>query len=273
MTEKPDYTKLFEYYSGMDQLPEGGFKISPSSLEDFFSDKRKWYAENLEGADKSFIGNNSTVAGTAVHAAAEVVANSIMTGEEYDSPELIIAIEDYIDSRTDIPDYDSTLVRSLWQPMAEQLIGDYVVNANTVATEEFLLHELLPGIFVGGTYDAITSTVPNDSLTEPQGELTVRDYKTASKKPTSFSWKYTLQAYTYAYMLHQIGVPIREVELCYVIRATKTLPIRTFRFVKPFDEYAYAMIENILMLVADSVDAWNKAPELRYLLAGDYRLK
>lgn len=268
-----NYKNLFKYYDGLDQLPAGAFKISPSGVEKFFSDKTTWYRENLLGEDKKFTGSTSTVLGTCCHAAAEVVANAIMEGVPHDSDELADAIEDYISTYDDNENYDTDKIRSLWYSMAEPLIKDYVLQSNTVATENYISHELLPGVWVGGTYDAITSTAPGDSLENPIGQLTVRDYKTASSKPSMFSYAYKLQAYTYAYILHQKGIKVSQVELCYTIQPTKTLPVRTFNFTAPFDDQAYVFIEGILMLIAESVQCFKDWPDMQYLLAADYRLK
>lgn len=270
-----DYEEMFKYDDGKDKLPEGAFKISPSGIEKFFSEKTNWYYENLLGASKKFTGSTSTVLGTCVHAAAEVVANAKMAGEPHDSEGLADAIEAYIASYDGNEDYDTSVIRDLWRNMAEPLIREYVLPANTIATEDFISHEIRPGIHVGGTYDAITSTVPNDDLHNPVGRLTVRDYKTASKKPTTFNWAYTLQAYTYAYILHQKGIKVQEVELVYTIRPTKSKPseYRVLNFTKPFDDHAYEMIEGILKLIADSVQCFKDWPDMKYLLASDYRLK
>lgn len=267
------YKDLFAYYDGLDQLPEGAFKISPSGVEKFFSDKTTWYRENLMDEAKKFTGSTSTVLGTCVHACCEVVANALMAKEPHNSEELAEAIEAHIATYEDDEDYDTQKIRDLWRNMAEPLIRDYVLEANTVATENFILHELLPDIYVGGTYDAITSTVPNDDLYNPIGQLTVRDYKTASSKPSSFSYAYKLQAFTYAYILHQQGIKVSQVELCYAVQPTKTLPVRTFNFTLPFDDQAYKFIEGILYLMADSIQCFKAMPEWRYLLACDYRLK
>jgi len=264
---------LFAYYNGLDKIPKDAFKISPSSVENFFSEKTQWYRENLLGEPKKFKGSTATVLGTCIHACAEVVANAKMAGEAHNSDELAIAVEEYITTYDDNPDYDTAKIRDLWRNMAEPLITEYVLPANNIATEEFILHELLPNIYVGGTYDAITSTVPNDDLYNPVGQLTVRDYKTASIKPSSFSYKYKLQAFTYAYILHQKGIKVSNVELCYTIQPTKTLPVRIFNFSVPFDANAYSFIEGILYLISDSVQAFKAKPEWRYLLACDYRLK
>lgn len=270
---KINYNTLFDYYDGKDQMPDTAFKISPSGVENFFSEKTNWYRENLLGEDKKFTGSTATVLGTCVHACAEVVANAKMDGIPHDSEELAKQVENFIDSYLDDPEYDTDKIHGLWRDMAEPLITEYVLPANTISTEEFILHELLPDIYVGGTYDAITSTVPNDDINNPLGQLTVRDYKTASSKPSSFSYKYKLQAFTYAYILHQRGIRVNNVELCFAVQPTKTLPVRTFNFVVPFDDWAYDFIEGILYLMADSVQAFKALPEWRYLLACDYRLK
>jgi len=270
---KINYNTLFDYVDGKDLLPKDCFKISPSGVEKFFSEKTNWYYENLLGADKRFTGSTSTVLGTRVHACAEVVANAKMDKTPHDSELLAEKIAGYIDSYVDNDDYDTGKIHSLWKNMAEPLIRDFVIEAHTLRTEDFIQHELLPGIFVAGSYDAITSTVPNDDINKPIGVLTVRDYKTASSKPSTFSYAYKLQAFTYAYILRQNGINITQVELCYAIQPTKTLPVRTFNFKLPFDDQAYNFIEGILKLIAESVQTFKDYVDLRYLLAADYRLK
>jgi hypothetical protein len=268
-----DYDTLFEYYDGKDQMPKNAFKISPSGVEKFFSDKTTWYRENLLGEPKKFQGSTSTILGTCVHACAEVVANALIAKTPHDSEELADAVNAYISKYDGEEEYDTAKIRDLWRNMAEPLIKDFVLEANTIATEDFILHELHDGIYVGGTYDAITSTVPNDDLRNPVGQLTIRDYKTASKMPSTFSYAYKLQAYTYAYILHQNGIKISQVELCYTVQPTKTLPVRTRNFTLPFDDNAYSFIEGILYLIADSVQCFKNYSDLQYLLACDYRLK
>lgn len=272
MTDK-EYHDLFDYNDGSDVLPEGVIRISPSGVEKFFSDKTNWYRENLLGEDKKFTGSTSTVLGTCVHAAAEVVANGLMAGNPHDSEGMHEGIQRYIESYSEDEDFDTDKIASLWKPMAEPLIRDFVVNAHTVATEEFIYHELLPGIFAAGSYDAITSTAPNDDLYNPVGQLTVRDYKTASKMPSSFTYAYKLQAYTYAYILHQKGIKVANVELCFAVQPTKTMGVRTKQFIVPFDNNAYDFIEGILKLIADSIQCFKDYEDLQYLLACDYRLK
>jgi len=272
------YSDLFAYNDGSSEIPAEAFRISPSGVEKFFSDKVQWYTENLLGGPKKFTGSTSTVNGTCVHAAAEVVSEAKRTNTPHDSALLDEAVEEHIATYDDDEDFDTDKIRGLWRTMAEPLIRDFVLPANTVSAEGFIKLELLPGIFVGGSYDAITSSAPTDTWEDIKagkhaGRLTVRDYKTASKKPSSFSYAYKLQAYTYAYVLTKLGIPIDEVELCFVVQATKTLPVRTVNFTLPFDEHAKSFIEGILLVIADSAQAFKALPEWRYLLMGDYRQK
>ncbi len=270
-----NYT-VADYYDGSDKRPPGSFRISPSSVEDFFSKKRQWYGENLLGEDKKFKGSTATLNGTLVHHAAEVVSNCKIHKEQYDSTKLHEAVEQYISKFEDNEDYDTESVKGTWKDMGEALITEFVLNANTLVTEKYSQYELLPNIFVAGTMDSIVSSSPLDtvdSLTKPTGSLTLVDFKTSSTKVSQFSYKYTLQAFCYCYMLKQEGINIDNVELQFVTKATKTLPIRTYKFTKPFDKAAYHFIENILNLIADSVQAWDTFPSCQYLLCGDIRLK
>lgn len=102
--------------------------------------------------------------------------------------------------------------------------------------------------------------------------VSVRDYKTASTKPAGISYQYRLQAHCYAYLAMQQGMQVSQIELQYVTRPTKTLPCRHFEFKEPFTREDYDKIEGQLMLIAHSVKTWKEHPELRYLLAQDFRL-
>ena len=270
--------EVADYNDGSSVLPADAFRISPSSIDKFFSKKREWYGENLLGEAKKFTGSTSTVLGTCVHQVCEVVAECKINGEDYDSDKLHEAVETYIDSFNGKEDFDTNMINSLWKSMAEPLVKEFVLQHNTLTTEDFISHEIRPGIFAAGSMDAITSSAPTDTWEDAKagtesGILCVRDWKTAGTKPSSFSWAYTLQAFTYAYILRKNGINIREVELCFAVRPTKTLPVRTFSFKKPFDDNSYEMIEGILNVIADSVQCFNDYGDLQYLLAGDFRLK
>jgi len=268
--------KVGDYYDGSDKRPEGSFRISPSSVEDFFSKKRQWYGENLLGEDKKFTGSTATLNGTLVHFVAETVANCKIHKEEYNSEKLHNAVAEYISKFEGNEDYDTSMVQSTWKDMGEALVKAFVLEANTLATEVYEQYEIQPGIFVAGTMDAIVSSSPTDTIDnikDPTGVLTLVDFKTSSTKASSFSYKYTLQAMCYCYMLRQKGINITNMELQFVTKATKTLPIRTYKFTKPFDDQAHTFIEGILKLIAESVECFKNYEDLQFLLACDYRLK
>ncbi len=270
--------KVGEYNNGDGILPKGSFRISPSGAAKFFTEKRNWYGENLLGEPKKFKGSSSSAIGNLVHNAAEIVAECQIHNETYDSEKLAQASEDYINSLDDDELYDTSVIRQHWRNMAEPLIKEFVVGTNTLMTEEFMAHELLNGIYVGGSMDAVVSSSPTDTWEDALagkevGQLTVRDWKTSGSLVSSMNWAYTIQAYIYAYLLRQKGVNITQVELCFTIRPTKTLPVRTRRFVKPFNDTEYTYIEGILKLIAESVQCFQNYEDLQYLLACDYRLK
>ena len=269
--------KIREYNDGSSILPKGAFRISPSGVNRFFSEKTSWYRENLLDEDKKFQGSTASELGNICHHVCEVVANCKITDEKYDSTKLHNAVANYI-NELDPDIYDQSLISSLWEGMSELLVKEYVLQTNTLITEPFVYNEILSNIFPSGSIDAITSTAPTDTWEDALkgtniGVLTIRDWKTTGTKPSSMGYGYTLQIYTYAWILRQMGVNIEQVELCYAVRPTKTLPARVFNFKKPFDDQAYDFIEGILKLIAESVQAWNQFPSCRYLLAADYRLK
>ena len=151
--------------------------------------------------------------------------------------------------------------------MSNELIkGCIHGHPKPLATEQFMFHKLLPGIYVGGTTDAIVDL--------GNGTVSIRDYKTASTKPSGISYAYRLQAHIYAFLAtNYLGYKVSQIELQFVTRPTKTLPCRHFSFTEPFTEENLATITDQLQLIAESVDFWNKNPDLRYLLAQDLRLK
>lgn len=267
-----------DYYDGSDQRPEGSFRISPSGVHDFFDKKTQWYRENVLGEAKKFQGSTATVNGTLVHHVAETVANCKINETTYDGEALRQEVSDYIDKFRGKEEYDISSIESTWKDMGEALVKEYVINTNIVATELYEQLELIPNVYLAGTMDAIVSSAPTDTWEDIKagkhvGSITVRDWKTASTKPSSFNYAYTLQAYCYAYLLTKSGVKIDNVELCFVVKATKTLPIRTFNFIKPFDSQAFDFIEGILKLIGESVQCFKDWPDMQYLLASDYRLK
>ena len=150
--------------------------------------------------------------------------------------------------------------------MSNTLIKGCVNNVTFHSNEQFVHHKLLDGIYIAGTYDALRST--------GNGNFTLRDYKSAATKPSSFSNDYRMQLHSYAYALKkQHNITVDTIELEYVTRPTKTLPCRHFHFSEPFTSDDFDKIESQLLTVAHSVKLWKSNPELRFALAQDYRLK
>lgn len=252
---------ISDYYDGADKLTadhgsSSYFKISPSQAANFFSSTRQWYGENLLD-EPGFEGSDSTILGTIVHYFAEQASLKIRPTD----PDKLVS--DYLDSQSVT---DRSEILSLWRDMSNTLIQGCIHGQRPpIATELFMFHKLLPGIYVAGTTDCIIDL--------GNGSVSIRDYKTASTKPSGIPYNYRLQAHIYAFLATKAGYTVSQIELQYVTRPTKTLPCRHFEFIEPFTPDDLHKVEGQLKLIAHSVQTWQQQPELRYLLAQDYRLR
>lgn len=247
------------YYDGADQLEQACgstdfTRISPSSVSKFFTSTRQWYGETLMG-EKGFEGSTSTILGSIIHYFAEQAA----LRNKVNSDKLV---QEYLDKQT--IDYDRYEVESLWKSMSQILIDSCVLNTKFHSVEQFIYHEILPGIFAAGTYDGLVDL--------GNGTYSVRDYKSSATKPSGIPYNYRMQAHVYAWILVQKGFKISQIELQYITKPTKTLPSRHFSFKEPFTIEDYEKIDGQLKLIAHSIKTWKEQPELRYLLAQDWRL-
>lgn len=258
MTER----NYFEYNSGKD-ITNGAFRIGASQLSKFFDETSVWYHENLLGVE-GFAGNTATTLGTIVHAGIEMF---VRDGEvDYD------AIEGYLSSIND-PLIDKLHIHTQYQPMLDAVLP-YVQNHMPNEVEKFVFHEILPGIGAGGSIDAL------------RGD-TIMDWKTTSAKtaPTKFSRRYWFQQMCYAWVLKQQGIDIRFLKLVYITQSEmgrvseKTgKPLKDYPSVisvvtEEVTDDKLALIGSCLGIVAESVQAWHKMPEIRHLLAQDSRVK
>ena len=145
---------ISDYYDGADKLTadhgsSSYFKISPSQAANFFSSTRQWYGENLLD-EPGFEGSDSTVLGTIVHYFAEQASLKVRP----ENPDKLVS--DYLDSQTVT---DRADIESLWRDMSNTLIQGCIHGQRPpIATELFMFHKLLPGIYVAGTTDAIVPT-------------------------------------------------------------------------------------------------------------------
>jgi len=284
-------TKL-DYNNGVGVLSEGDFRIGASSIADFFSNTRQWFGDNLLG-EKSFIGNQATLRGTCTHFCAERFALT-KTFTPEDKQEVLNYIlkstnQDYEDY---IPDSDAEDATTQYAKMGSVLVNDYVIHNMPVCVEAFVASEILPGIFVGGSIDALYNGRPLsdnkiESLRNTSGMVIV-DYKTSSstRLPDSIAFKHKLQLLTYAYVLRkEYNITSDRIRIVYVTtevvgeispktgKQFKSYPSEVKVLTENVTEQDFEYIEGIIHLIAESVDRWKKVPTDRYLLAKDYRLK
>lgn len=253
--------KISDYYNGDDVLTKDNngpnyVRLSPSSLAKFFTNTREWYGETLLG-ETYFTSSDSTILGTIIHFLAEQAS----LGTPIDDPTPIV--EQFLSSQFCL---EKDQILDLYPSMSDVLISEYIDKTPPpTLTEHFMYHKLLPGIYVAGTTDRVQDL--------GNGTYSVVDYKTASTKPSGISYNYRIQAHIYAFLLTKAGYPISQIELQYAVRPTKTLPARHVSFIEPFTQDDLDRVTGQLQLIAESVQTWKKHPELRYLLAQDYRLK
>jgi hypothetical protein len=254
----------FVYNDGNDAT-NGAFRISASKVSDFFDSTSKWYHEHLLG-EGGFTGNTASCLGTAVHAGIEIF---VKEGEvDYD------AIEAYINSLND-PEVDNNEILNNYGCMLDVALS-YVENNMPDVVEEFVYHELLPGIVVGGSIDARYTA-----------KRRIKDWKTTSAKtaPTRFSRNYWFQQMTYCWVLKQKGVDIDYIDLVFITKGEtgrvsektgkplKDYPSAVSVVTEEVTEEKLELIGSCLKLIAESVQMWHNKPELRHLLAQDMRLK
>ena len=73
---------ISDYYDGLDQIEADNgspnfIKISPSSIEKFFSKPHEWYREFILNEAPAFTGSTATVLGTIVHHFCEQVGKHL----------------------------------------------------------------------------------------------------------------------------------------------------------------------------------------------------
>lgn len=261
----------FSYNDGAGIVPEGHFRISPSQLSRFLDSTSQWYREMLLGENAAFQGNTMSHLGNCVHAAAEMYATK---GEVYYDQ-----IERYINSIKD-PEVDKSFIYSQYESMIDTLIYSYLdsnipLDSSTPSNSElFLYKEIIPGIGVGGSIDSIVGS-------------TITDYKTtnALNAPNKISRNYWFQQMAYAWLCRMNNIQIDTIRLCFITTSqTGRVSEKTGKPLKDYPstvslvehfitDQDIEIIDNTLKLVAHSVDTWNKHPELRHIIAQDWRLR
>jgi len=260
----------FTYYSGSDIIPVDTFRISPSQVSRFLDSTSQWYREMLMDEAAAFTGSTASELGTCIHAAAAM---------HFDTKQIdYTAITNYINSIIDT-EIDKSIIKTQIQPMTSALLSQFLATTKATHSEWFVHTEISPGIVAAGSIDLYD-----------QHRATIYDYKTMgsldnARVPTSFPRAYWFQQMTYAYILRKNGYPVDYVKLVYVSRdntgrvSEKTgKPLQDYPSTvniipEPVTQESMDIIEGLLKLIADSVTLWKTQPELRYILAQDYRLK
>ena len=204
--------------------------------------------------EAQFQGNTSSVLGSIVHGLAEMYVKGKDTSSEM--------VEAYLRRQLLKPDVNIQEVRELYPDMAAALINEYIRYNKPTEVERSLCYEVKDGVYVAGTFDNRTNTI-------------IVDYKNVGTKPntTKIPWNYYIQLMAYAWMMKQEGTPIDRIRLVYVVRPTKTLPIRVFKVTQIINDDDYQNIEDVLNLIADTVLLGKERPELNYLLYKSMQLK
>jgi len=240
-----------------------------------------WYRENILG-EEGFNGNTASVIGTCVHYIAEKVGK----GEKPNVKE----IEQYITNSATLdiltpenewvinPDVDVDEVRSQYKLMGETLVNQYVLQNKPYRVEEFVSHEMYPGIFPSGSCDAVGGS---------DHSAVIVDYKTYSSKakPRAIPMGYKYQLLIYAYIYQQMGVNVDRIRLVYVNRyidggvSEKTgKPLKSYApevtvLTEGITDDDIDFIKSVLSLCSETYLKVKEDPSLAYLLYRDYRLK
>lgn len=278
-----------DYIPGSSITPPDAFTISPSSLGKFFDEPHIWYREYILG-QRDFSTTTSTLLGTIVHFCGEEYIKTgsvdkleifryIYTQTNSDEPTFTTLedaeayFENYTHSTLDIPH-----ILAQYRPMANTLIK-YLQSQpkhkrDQFISEQMVAAEIIPGYYVAGSVDLTVG-------------LNVYDFKTTSSlsAPSSITYGYRLQLLAYAYALIKSGHTITTASIIWITTNQvnrlneKGKPLAdypaTCSVSQPItiDEQSLTFIEDILKLVAETVQFVRANPQYAYIAFRDFRLK
>lgn len=246
-----------------DLIPENVFRISPSMIYKFTERKWEWYRNQVLG-ETTFEGNTSTVLGTCIHRVAE---EFIKTGKVDKQ-----ALFDYVDKQS--IDIDVEFIKQQIKPMGNALLDYFRVYGLPNKSEFRIATELMEGVWVGGTVDAMIGT-------------TIIDIKTTSEKspkmyiPNNYKW----QLLTYAWIARKLGIEVNTIQILWVTndetgrvsettgKRLKDYPAQVVPVTNIITEEDMQFIEDYLKLIGETYLESLKQPNIKHLLFSDYRLK
>ena len=258
----------FSYETGPEEIKDC-VRISSSQISYFFDRTSEWYRQTLLG-EKFFLGNTSSFLGTTLHGAMHMY---------YDTKSIDwSAIDDFVrninKNNPEIKEHiDHVLISDQVKHMIPLAIR-YFDDNKPDEVEKFVYHRTRENIVVGGTIDAVRGS-------------TIYDWKTTNLKtpPNYISRNYWFQQMTYAWVMKKLGHPIESIRLVFITRnETGRISEKTGKPMKDYpsqlavvsqtvEQEHLDIIENTINLITESIETWQKNPEIRHLLAQDYRLK
>ena len=259
----------FYYNNGKLELPANSFRISPSQISKFFDNTSVWYRHMLLNEQEEISNRTPIELGNCIHAGAHMYFET----EKIDH----LAIKNYIDSR-DSSLVDKNIILEQYPIMIDTLLANFNPCTATDA-EKFISYEILPNIYTAGTVDLLDTK-----------RKILYDYKTTGsldkvRLPNSFPRPYYFQQLSYVYILKKNGIDIDYMKLLYITRANinrispktgkpmKDYPSKFHVVTEEVTQEKLDFIESVLKLIAESVKTFKEKPELRHIIAQDYRLK
>lgn len=285
-------TSKLTYVSGASILSEGDFGISPSQLATFFSSPTQWHNEQVLGNKAEFQGNSSSYLGTVVHYVAEAYTKTGKVDLSEIYKYLFIELcsdqssppdfsnheeaEEYLLENADKPDIDIAKILGKFRDMGNMLI-EYIDRTGKPSHSEDLVKARVEGnYYVSGSLDAY------DERTK-----TITDYKTTSltKPKETIPYNYKLQLLCYAYIYRELGFEVERIQIVWITqpdvnrisektgKPLKDYPCQVVPVTYVLQEEDWNLIDSILKLVAETVQASKDNPELKHIIWKDYRLK
>lgn len=235
--------------------------ISPSQINNFFALPRVWYEDNMTDGEKAFQGNTATVTGTIAHH----IYKSVTLGESITREEINEQLMEYAQLKSEL-DIDTNQVMIDYPLVTSEVVNSYILpndkKGGVLKVEEQIVAKVMPGIYVGGTYDRL------------EGDCIV-DYKNVGTKPNEnvIPFCYKIQLLAYAFALKQAGHEVNRIRLVYGVKPTKTIPARCIVVTETIDYIAEKQISDTLKLIGESVLTVLENPSLTHLIFKSMDLK
>ena len=236
--------------------------ISPSQINNFFAYPKVWYEDNMLDGEKAFQGNTATVTGTIAH----YIYKSVTLDEPVTREEINKQLILYAQLKPEL-NLDTNQIMIDYPLVTGEVVNSYVLphdkqDGLLIKVEEPVVANVMPGIYVGGTYDRL------------EGDCIV-DYKTVATKPREgpIPFNYKIQLLAYAYALRAKGYEVNRIRLVYGVKPTTTLPARCFVVTETIDHVAEKLIDDTLRLIGESVLTVIENPSLTHLIFKSMDLK